>query len=298
MSGFVTAEKGVPIRMPSVANLMVDSADRNGNPETSPWEFQISKNNNLQNGFFTRIAATEMVLEWCNPNITAALKNSTWTIDISGTGSNTYVDAALSGTIPDSFYTVEEAVDTLVDELNDLTGTTGATFSVVQVNPGVRIDCSGAEFVFLNSGLGAALELNPTESPNLDPFANVGICPDLRAYRYLDFVSEQLTYAQDVKDAATNAYNRNVLLRWYFSEDVPEMYDSYGYPILMGYKPFNRRRIFNPPKQIRWNTDLPVGNLIFQVYGNDNKIVPAVDNTGLGLKAESNWLMTLQLSEV
>lgn len=284
--------------MPSVANLMVDSADRVGNPETSPWSFTITKKNNLQNGFFTRVAATEMVLEWCNPNISLPLGNSIWTIDISGTGANTYVANDLSGNIPNSFYTVEEAVDTLVADLNALSGTTGATFSVVQTNPGVRIDCSGADFVFADSGLGEILELNPTQSPELVPFVPVGVCPDLRPYRYLDFVSEQLTYAQDVKDAATNAFNRNVLLRWYFSEDVPEQYDGYGYPILMGYKPFNRRRLYNPPKQIRWNANLPMGNLEFQVYGNDNQIVTAADFTGAGLKSESNWLMTLQLSEI
>jgi hypothetical protein len=72
--------------------------------------------------------------------------------------------------------------------------------------------------------------------------------------------------------------------------DVEPQYDAYGFPILMGYKKFVVRRLFNPPKQIRWTNNQPLGNIAFQVY----------DDTGSLLTAsaeENNWLMTLQFSE-
>jgi hypothetical protein len=105
-------------------------------------------------------------------------------------------------------------------------------------------------------------------------------------------VSEDLTYAQDLKDSSTQIINRDVIVRWYFSDDTPEQLDAYGFPILMGYTQFSRRRLYNPPKQIKWDRDLPLGNLRFTLYDQDGNLpftrVPS-DST--------NWLMTLQLSE-
>jgi hypothetical protein len=68
--------------------------------------------------------------------------------------------------------------------------------------------------------------------------------------------------------------------------------DAYAFPILMGYEPFVLRRLFNPPKQIKWDPLQPMGNLTFQVFGSDGDEV--VDDTADRI---TNWLMTLQLSE-
>jgi hypothetical protein len=68
----------------------------------------------------------------------------------------------------------------------------------------------------------------------------------------------------------------------------------------MGYSAFQVRRIFSPPKQIRWEPNLPVGNLAFQVYGNrsggESELLDfaLISNAGGNI----NWLMTLQVSEV
>jgi hypothetical protein len=124
------------------------------------------------------------------------------------------------------------------------------------------------------------------------PIQGVG-CPDLRPTRFIDFVCSQLTYPQQLKDATTQQQTRDVLCRFYFAEDSPENYDEYGFPILMGYTRFVRRRIFNPPKYIKWDNNLPVGNLSFQVYGDDGNLL---DGTEVN-KERNNWLMTLQLQE-
>ena len=293
MASFLSADKGVPIRMPSVANLMIDSTDRDETFYPSPFDFQITKTNNLQNGYFTRISATEVVLEWCEPNVSAVFGNDVIAFDISGTGANAYVNANLSIALTDNFYTVAQALDSIVELLNLQSGTTGATFSISQGGRNTLLDCSGAVFRVLPDILSTELEL--TQDQDLTAYKIVGSCPDLRRFRYLDFVSEQLTYAQDVKDASTNPYNRNVLLRWYMAWDNPPSYDKYGFPILMGYSDFVARRLFNPPKQIKWDTNLPVGNLAFQVYNDAGQLITKANPANF---LETAWLMTLQLSEV
>jgi hypothetical protein len=71
----------------------------------------------------------------------------------------------------------------------------------------------------------------------------------------------------------------------------------------MGYTAFWLRRIFNPPKQIRWSAEQPIGQLDFQVY-----IDPESNATwnlpqgglliGPGWSTFWDWLATLQVSEV
>lgn len=293
MSGsFVFEERSTTIRQPSTANLMVSSRDRTDAGETSAWDFQISRGQNLINGFFTRIGTTEVVLDWCQENVSVVLDNDFFVMDLSGTGGNTY-SGSHTFFLPDSSYTVAELLNEMVVQFNNYSSTSGATMSITSGYP-ISLDISGAQLPVDASGLailpsGGIWDYLDIGRDDNDPSAILIGCPDLRPYYYLDFLSPQLTYAQDVKDSSTNTQPRDVLVRWYFSEDVPEQLDSLGFPILMGYKPFSRRRIFNPPKQIKWTNSLPVGNLSFQVVGSDNKVIDRL--------TDGEWLMTLQLSE-
>ena len=58
----------------------------------------------------------------------------------------------------------------------------------------------------------------------------------------------------------------------------------------MGYSPFSIRRTFNPPKQIKWSPNQPIGQLSFRVLKSDASLVPMLPST--------NWGMVLQVSEV
>lgn len=284
---FVNREKAMLIRVPSTANLMVDSADRAAN-YTSAFNFQITKRQNILNGFFTRIGTTEVVLEWCETNIKSGTNgNNSISVDISGVGGNTYT-GTLTPAVISGFYTVEDILDALVADMNTQTGTTGATFDIVRAQGVVYLDCSGAEFRVGDTPLARQLEIY---TGGVFVPAQEIICPDLRPYRYIDFVCPTLTYAQDVKDTMTQTTERDVLCRWYFSYDDQPQLDGYGFPILMGYTRFCLRRIFNPPKQIKWDSNLPVGNLVFQVYDEDGVLIPGSTEEG------TQWLMTLQASE-
>lgn len=287
---YVPNEKATTIRVPSTANLMVDSADRNTSINPLCSDFQITKKSSILNGFFTRIGTTEVVLEWVVPNVDV-IKNGGFTYDTTGTlpSENTF---GLAG-----FYNMEEAVNALIEELNTFTAETGLTWTVQGLlGGGVLITVTG----------GVAGNTFAVDSPLLiqmfkqnlsGTFGATGVIEfefkialaDLRPTRYIDIVCNQLTYNQSVKDASTSSNERDVLCRWYFDQDYPVPNDAYGYPILMGYSPFYLRRLFNPPKQIQWETNIPIGNLSFQLYNERGLLVDV--NTA------TNYLMTLQVSE-
>ncbi len=283
MTDFTPSEKGVTIRQPSTANLMLDARDgviQGGTPSN----FTINKAESILNGFFTRIGVTEHVMEWREPNVSAALRNNVVIYDVSGSPSQTL-------TIPDSFLTVEAALKAIVAFANDVSGSVG----------GVTLSVSGALGLASISASGGALIRMTGAIPTLLGFASIayanqifvdGFGPgDLRPYRYLDFVSANLTYNQDLKDSSTSVVTRDVLTRWYFAYDQPPSLDAFGFPILMGYTPFVLRRIFNPPKQIKWSANQPVGQLAFQIY-------PDAPRNTLAVMPNSLWEMTLQVSEV
>ena len=280
-----SAQVGTQIRYPSVANLMIDSADR-GTAYTSPWNFQIVKKQSLFNGYFTRIGATEVVLEWNNPNIVAGVNDKlAFTIEAVG-AQPTSLEVTIGGGFG-GYFTVADVLNACVSALNKATA--AGRFAVVTVSGIAGINDTGAtqpaDISVADSPLKTQMGLAASSgTPFLSPFD-----PDLRPYRYLDFVSDQLTYNQNVKDATSNLREQSVLVRWYFAYDNPTPADEYGFPILMGYEPFCLRRLYNPPKQIAWENNMPIGQVGFQVYGNDGTLVQDT--------ASSNWLMTLQISE-
>jgi hypothetical protein len=295
MSMFSPTEKAITIRQPSTANLMVDSADRDTDNYPDAGNFVINKRQSILNGFFTRIGITEHVLEWSYPNINSDLSNTVLIVN-NGT-------ADFSIVVPSGFYTAEELLDAVVAAGNALP-ITGVTLSVTApsgTNPYASLDGT-APFSIVGGNM--FFQLFPALAPPLGPLTSYNIVdPDLRPFRYLDFVSEKLTYNQDLKDDATNDQTRNVLTRWYMAYDNPPTVDGYGYPILMGYTQFVLRRTFSPPKQIRWSPEQPIGQLDFQVY-----IDPESNNIWNlprgGLLIGEYWsafwdfLMTLQVSEV
>jgi len=288
---FVPNEKATPIRYPSIANLMVDSDDRDKNVYPLSNDFQINKKNSLLNGFFTRIGATEVVLEWNTVNVPGGSLSLNYT-------TNTTFDYIV---IPPGFYTVAELINYTIGRLQRLTPDNGITWEVGNgVEPGAVVtvttgpntfDLEGnlVELLFGVPNLSRA-DFSPAV-PVEDPASRSTVeAIDLRPARYLDIVCNQLTNNQSVKDSSTAPIVRDVLVRWYFDYDNQSPTDEYGYPILMGYTPFYIRRLYNPPKQIQWQTNVPIGNLSFQLYTNDGALAQ--------IDPATNYLMTLQVSEV
>ena len=278
----------VTIRQPATANLMVDSADRS----SGTWgNFQITRQQSILNGFFNRIGVTELVLEWNQPNIYDDPVLTTldqFQITIGGTD----VLVALNT----GFYTVAQVIDYLKQEMTlalagEAAPLNGYSFQYL-IDSGFWVSDTA-----LPTGNPVPFSITPTDlvtklnipTPTTVQDYHLPIAPDLRIYRYIDIVSQQLTYNQDLKDAATTEIVRDILARWYFSYDNQTNTDNYYFPIYMGYEPFSLRRTFSPPKQIRWDNIQPVGNLTFQVYNDQQQQILTDDN--------NEFLMTLQISE-
>lgn len=286
MTEFIPAEKGVPIRMPSTANLMIDSADRDSPNTTGMADFYITKNQNLLNGFFTRIGATEVVMEWNNPNVLLQ-ENDTLSIVYQPAGAN----APATATLGTGFYDIATALDAIALQLT-------TALNALVPPPVFSVALRGGQYVLQNDqnapftlvASPLQTQLFPTYAGGALVFYPIGYA-DLRPYRYIDFTSPQLTANQDLKDSTSKSITRDVIVRWYFAfSDEPPQLDKYNQPILMGYAPFKLLRTYNPPKQIKWSPNQPIGQLQFILYGNDGlKIATSVS---------SNWLMTLQVSEV
>ena len=288
-------EKGVAIRMPSTANLMVSSYDKTGGLGTTAGDFGIAQKQSLMNGFFTRLAATELAINWSVFDVSSTLGNDQVVVDISGVGLQTIF-------LGDGCYTCAEILDSFILLFNAQSGG-GRSMAVTSTGQIVTLALTGGSFRFPAAGnnlidrlgfpLGGAYALSKTASTS--PTIGLGPAEQVQPILYLDFVSQQLTYNQDLKDGSTDAYNRDVLLRFYmnFDNDMLQV-DKYGYAIRMGMKPFYIRRTYSPPKQIRWEPNQPLGQLTFQVWATyaDGTATQILDDN------QYNWLMTLQVSEV
>lgn len=316
MSDFVPTEKGVPIRFPSTANLLIDSKDRYGfGGNTTAGSFTIQKNQSILNGFFTRIAPTEITLNWSIPNVYDASGAdptqgglyfpANVRVDISG-GSITNVK------IPVGLYTMAEALDTLVARLN--AASLGATFSITQSGTAVNlVSTVGYRFpvgttankngfvVDLGFDLGGGYVTTKTIYSNQPALSSSGAgfvidgttpYSSLVQYQYLDFVSNQLTYNQELKDSSTNLQTRDILFRWYLTQNPSTYPDKYGFPINPTYAPFYERRPIAFPKQIKWSNNQPIGQLQFEVYAQSGSQSILLNTEGY------DWGMTLLVSEV
>jgi hypothetical protein len=285
MTEFVPTEKGQTIRYPSTAQLCIDSADRDNFSTGGPFDFTITRNYNLLNGYFTRLVSTEVMVDWAEPNVQTGV-NDTFSVTISST--------AYPVTVPQGFYTVKEILDTLVALLN--VAATPSVFSIVNTNGQISLNIASGTYSISVGQLAEqlfAFSVIPTQS------ATKRITePDMRLYRYIDITSTQLTYAQDVKDSATNRTVVDTLCRIYLAYDESPSYDTYGFPILLGYKATSFRRAFPFPKQIKWSNNIPIGNLSFQVFGNITRD-GITTNAIIPFKSfNTNWCLTLQVSEV
>lgn len=292
-------QEGVTLRFPATANLAIDSRDRTSG---GAGNFLINNQNSILNGFFTRLAVNEVILYWCCDNVSGAFNNNTLTWTELGAGSATYTI-----TIPDGQYTVSSLLAQIQTLMN--ASASPRTYSIVNSTTipgklaiqtsnasGLIWDTSNPDGLWQQLGLPIGYSNPPTNT--LGWVESDIACPVLLPLRYVDFVSAQLTYNQDLKDANTNQrFNRDLLYRWHFAWDEEPTYDVSGYPIYQGYKSFIQRRTIAFPKQIKWNHSQPIGQLSFQVYGSNGELLPGTAEGQPLATPEFEWAMNLLVSE-
>jgi hypothetical protein len=310
---YTPTERAVTSRNASTANLAIDSRDRtrfssNNLYQTlqpfnsSSTDFTIALKQNIMTGFFTRLAVNEVCLNWSRPNIIAGVNNE-FIIRISTTNTSVLLDGG--------YYTVAEALDAIVIGLNTALG--AATFSITQPNavPGsgvASLTKAAGSFCILNTPLAYQLGFQLSSSTTSPPVFNFGTSfpawsATLLNTPYIDFVCNNLTYCQNVKDSTTSQNSQDILYRWNFAwDDRDSGYDTYGYPILQGYKAFCARRAIPFPKQILWDNIQPIGQLSFQIYGADGLIlyqpVPILNDASTLSYGEIEFSINLLVSEV
>ena len=269
--------------MPSTANFLIDSADAltSTNPQAySIASFSITKPAALLNGYFTRLAVSEVVLDWGDPNVSTSIGNTDITL-IRTSGA-----VSVTSTLANGNYTVADVLNTIVADCSGvITG-----LAVTGVGANCRLTATTAFSIVagtLSANLGISLA-SSLSHPIRNPNPNA-------ALRYLDLVCNDLTYNQDLKDASTGPSVGDIVVRWYFAWDTPPSLDQYGFPIQMGYLPFKCRRAFAFPKQIRWTNNQPIGNLSFETYQNS---ASTANKPYVPSQFGSYWMLTLLVSEV
>jgi hypothetical protein len=317
---FIPSEKAVPIRNPSSANLLIDSRDRQSfgdatfaaaRPDQTAANFTINKTNSIMNGYFTRIAPTEVCLDWCVDNI-----NTYWDNTLLRFLPSTLTGAAVSTiTVPiaNGEYTTAQALRQTISTFNaNATAVAGSlTLSTIgaggvyrggEVSLQMFSTTTVVPYRVVNDNLAIQLDLQGTVGSNVSSIAQTAIgCPKLLPTSFVDFASFNLTYNQNLKDAATSMTTNDILYRWYFADTVPASNDEYGYPIYQGYKRFIQRREVPFPKQINWKPNQPIGQLSFQVLDDQGRILPpSLIGTGTTTAnlSEMEWQMTCLVSEI
>lgn len=314
-------------RSPAYALLAVDSEDRFRNYDvaaevgidgynSSPYNFQITKNESIMNGFFTRLAVTEVCFPWMIGNILDSTSLIAGQYQI-GAGPVIDFDIDISDNIgflrPSQIASlIQTRVRALVTDLSGFTMTYGSIAGSTATYPWFQYDTNNTsaviaffplayspQFPYVNTQIQLFNVLGfdyANSELNKRAESKVTYCQSIR---YVDIVSPQLTYNQALKDTMTQPVARDSLCRLYLG-DGPYTATSTLAPndpnfCPPGCAPFTIYRQFTNPKFIRWSPNQPVqGNLIFQVYDDSGIILKESDSAeGQG----QNWSMTLLVSE-
>jgi hypothetical protein len=300
------------IRMPSTALLGVSSADRYKNIQnvgtaavgrTDPYSFSLRSNQNYLAGYFTRIALTEFQMNWTLPTITV----NNCKIRLKYAGVDYIINIPNRGLLvvglPESsgWYTPTSLATMLQAAIRLATG--NAAFTVTS-------DATGAFTAQSNNG--AIFAFSPfVDNTRPEAFGlwnmmgwygnglpiaakHEGGIPTMLRTQFVDVVCSQLTYAQDVKDADTGNQSKDVLARIYLSN--PGITSD---PELVGSAPFGIYRDFSTPKQIKWERNLPIGQMTFSLYDDQGyELNAGTDFTSGEAGINGDWNITLLVSEV
>jgi hypothetical protein len=323
----------VTTRPSATANFFVDSEDKPSAQQSG--DFLISKNGEaLFNGFFNRITVQEIVMDWGIPNVSPYWNNAQIRIENTFTG-NVAVVNLLQG-----FFTARQLLETIVAQAN-------ASFAVLLDPMVLRLDLIGGTLAIVSVGVGndpfqvlndtpgqllarqlfASAQLGTIAVPNPAPLGPTGFptllssSPRILGTTYVDIVSSQLTYNQELKDNTSAAIRRDVLYRWYLAQDnVPPVYDQFlvelaaggggapavqilyptNYPVFQGYTQFVARRTPPVPKQIRWSPEQPIGQVSFQCYDDQGRPINTANFAPAGVAEEGanfQFQLSLLLSE-
>lgn len=333
-----TGNVGQTIRQPSTALLCIDSEDRwanytqrrNATPGSynySPYDFVITKNESLMNGFFTRLGVSQIVFPWIIPNINNTTNRIQMTYNIGGLDIVRYI--TLNQKFSPGFILAVEFTAAVIaaatgdlnsftcvyDDVNDLGGqffydtndvTKGVSFQPMAYQPNPALP----GFYEYQDNVKQLFDLMAFGKVNISPLSISagGSFTNCQATRYVDIVCSVLTYNQSLKDTMSQPTARDVLCRVYLGNNFRYVDDPLVPPPSskeVAYAPGTFPTIidiqFNVPKQIQWIPNQPVpSGLRFQVFDDNGIALDELFNLSITPNAgvsEADWSMTLQVSE-
>jgi hypothetical protein len=311
---------GMPIRQPATALMTIDTANRTAGTKVN--NLYINKQQTLMNGYFTRVALTELNMDWDIPNVNP-YNNTFKMVFYYGTG----VFKAVQFEVTEGFYDMQQLaseletlIQTYINTDVDLTGLYTIDITANQVvreftitNTNVSNKLFGIVPIFsVRSDASDLCEIMglSTVDPTLQFKTIVGSYATMLYTPYFDIVSQQLTKKQNVADNSTSVNTgKNLLARIYLNQlgILPnKAIEDPNYPEeILGVSPFTIHLEFNQPKQIYWDTKEFINVVDLTLYDNKGRVLyerPSSfnpdDNTeylvGTG---ETNWQLTFQITE-
>ena len=317
----------ITARSPATALLVVDSADRNPtkvyasntngdttnfyNPlypfvapvPNTPYDFTISKGQNVFTGFVKRIGITELCFKWGLFQINETCNKFYFTSSVQD-GPNYGVQL----TIPVGYYTPNDLAIKITQLSNTLSSSNEFRVDwdpVLQRFTASSIE--GYNFAVIPPTIGGIAFVNTPYKTLFDimgwvystcgeysPAKKIAGNPPSRWTEYVDIVCTNLTNNQCIKDFSTlpEIYNpKNLLCRLYLDQDnqLPGDVPYSG--------PTTYYRQFSAPKMIEWNEAQPIGNLQFQVFDDSGRILQSWAESIQPTYACPDWKMTMLLSE-
>ena len=282
-------------------------------PNTSPYDFQITRSESLLNGFASRLAVSEISFPWAIPNIN--VKTYQILIGYQVVGQPAVAAAPLFLTI--GFSTPASIAAQIELHIQGLDATLStATFTYgANSNPVFTYDSgSTTTLSFVPLPYNSALYPFPDTTKQLfdllgftngntalqtGGFGGYTLCQSIR---YVDFCCPTLTYNQALKDTMSQKVARDSLCRLYLGDGgngaqstVDPGFAAFCPP---GCAPTTLYRNFSVPKYIQWMGNQPIpGTLRFTVYDDTGTPLSELLQGGALTGEYLDWSMTLLVSE-
>ena len=319
--------RAVDIRPPTTAILTINSADRyssfaarynnpgngNANQLTSPADFVLNIGQNLMNGNFTRLAVTQVQINYTWPNVCPATNGIYLNWQPGGTGAVTQYLISFN---PNTTYTYGPVningvqSTTLQAIIRAATGSSTFTigYGTAQVN--LLSFASGNTDKFYFSRWTSPTGPNAFTLMEFFGFSAVqvlatsqlgGIKATASRTQFVDVVCEPITSNQLLRDASTTPNSKTLLTRIYTQAE-----NQIGQLITNGGGIYSLQKTYTLPKQIAWPANQPIaGNLRFQLLDDQGYVLTcgASNNDTAGNLGPFNdvnmgdWSLTLQVSE-
>jgi hypothetical protein len=296
------------IRFPAAAELLIDSMDRYkagfpqyGDENTTSSNWRTNLPNYVMNGYFTRLAITQIQFFWNLPTIIPGYNETIVVVADVGGAEATEVIAITPG-----FYTPNTLAAEIEDQLQAAFPAEG--FTCVFANGAFKIQATNA-FLVVDAG-----SLDPTvytsdeirevvhtlqtlgfENATSDPAKAattfIGGIPTMLPTRYIDILSSYITKFQEVKDSSTSqAIIYNCIIARVYPVPPNSRIDIApdGGP---SENPFIITIDYNTPKNIMWSPQEALANFDIQLRDEFGDLIPWSAQYGC------EYQLTMQVSE-